>query len=218
MTNWGKVAGNSADKVDAALAAGLEKLKTKDISGLFPVPADKEKIAGLIAKINSSSSYNERAAAFKAVAATLGADALKVLKGAMLCLALLCCAAPARAEQITVIDLNAPLADARIGLAWGGQGQKLGIAYVPLIYWVGAENQEYATFNLGASDKLDTGKTGYLVSVGPRLDTLFIKLAGSAFAKKHLRFASLPPMQVNLNFVTGDFRAYVPYLSLCKKF
>ena len=222
-TDWGKVADNAGDKVDAELAAGLDRLSKKDLTGLFPVPADKAKIDGLIKTINASSSYNERVAAFKAVAAVLGTDALKMLKGAMLALLVCLAFAPAARAQvaepaITAIDLNAPLADARMGLAWDGAGDQLGVAYVPLVYWVGAEAQEYATLNLGASDKLSNGRAGYLVSAGPRIDTLFLKLAGTSFAKKHLRFAILPPLQITISYITSDFRVYKPFLTVCTKF
>jgi hypothetical protein len=223
MTDWGKVADNAGDKTDADLAAGLDRLSKRDISGLFPAPEDKAKVEGLIKAINASSSYNERAAAFKAVAATLGGDALKMLKGAMLGLLLCLAFAPAAPAQevapaITAIDLNAPLADARMGLAWDGAGDQLGVAYIPLIYWVGAEAQEYATLNLGASDKLSNGRAGYLVSAGPRLDTLFLRLAGTSFAKKHLRFAILPPLQITISYITQDFHVFKPFLTVCTKF
>lgn len=127
-------------------------------------------------------------------------------------------AGAARAENVTAIDLNAPLADARMGLAWNLAGKQLGVAYVPLVYWVGAESQEYATVNLGASDRLSDGKAGYLVSAGPRIDILFAKLAGTKFAKKHLRFAILPPLQVSVSFITSDFRKYEPFLTVCTRF
>jgi hypothetical protein len=92
MTEWDKVADGAAEQTDKELAAGLEKLANKDITGLFPNPADRDKVAGLIAKIKANTAYNERVAAFKAVAATLGGDALKALRGAILVLlvALIC--------------------------------------------------------------------------------------------------------------------------------
>jgi len=128
------------------------------------------------------------------------------------------CAGAAQAEGIAEIDLNAPFADARMGLAWDGAGKQLGVAYVPLMYWVGAQGQEYATLNLGASDQLSNGKAGYLVSAGPRIDTLFVKIAGTKFAQKHLRFAVLPPLQISVSFITSDFRKYEPFLTICTRF
>ena len=224
MTNWGDIAGGAADKTDKELAAGIEKLITGDIGKSFPVPADAAKVRALCRAIRVKTAYNERVAAFKAISATLGADLLAAVKKAMFCcaLCLLVGASQARAqaasETITAIDLNAPLADARIGLSWSRQGEQLGIAYVPLMYWVGGKGQEYATLNLGVTDKLATGKAGYLVSVGPRIDTLFRKAAGTKFSQKHLRYAILPPLQINLNLVTSDFRVYEPHLSVCTRF
>lgn len=221
-TDWGKIADGAADKTDKELAAGIERLITSDIGKLFPVPADAAKIRLLCQQIRVKTAYNERVAAFKAISATLGADLLKTLKGAMFPLILMVLAfagqVGAQEAPITAIDLNAPLADARIGLAWNHKGEQLGLAYVPLMYWVGAAGQEYATLNLGATDKLATGKAGYLVSMGPRIDTLFRKMAGSKFAQKHLRFALLPPLQINFNMVTSDFRTYEPHISVCTRF
>ena len=224
MTDWNNVAGGAAGKTDKELAAGIEKLMAADIGKLFPAPADAAKVRELIQAIRVKTAYNERIAAFKAISATLGGDLLAVVKKAMLCLAvvLLVGAGQARAqlvpEPITAIALNAPLADARIGLAWNHKGEQLGIAYVPLMYWVGADGQEYATLNLGATDKLATGRAGYLVSFGPRIDTLVRKAAGSKFWRGHLRFAILPPLQINLNLVTSDFRVYEPHVSVCTRF
>lgn len=140
------------------------------------------------------------------------------MKKVLIAMAFCFMAGVASAQEVTAIDLNAPLADARIGLAWNHKGEQLGVAYVPLMYWVSSIGDEYATFNLGATDKLATGKAGYLISAGPRIDTLFRNLAGSKFAQKHLRFAVLPPLQVNINMVTSDFKVYTPHLSICTRF
>lgn len=224
MTDWNNIAGDAAGKTDKELAAGIEKLLSADIGKLFPAPADAAKVRELIQAIRVKTAYNERVAAFKAITATLGGDLLAVVKKAMLCLALVLLAglgqvqAQLAPEPITAIDLNAPLADARIGLAWNHRGEQLGVAYVPLMYWVGGDGQEYATLNLGATDKLATGRAGYLVSVGPRIDTLFRKAAGTKFSQKHLRFAVLPPIQINFNLVTSDFRVYEPHVSFCTRF
>lgn len=215
MTDWNDVADGAGEKTDKELAARLDKLLTADLGKLFPNPADRDKVAGLIAKIKANTAYNERVAAFKAVAATLGGDALKTLKGAILALILaLICSPACRAADMTAIDLNAPLADARIGLAWDKHGERLGVAYVPLMYWVGGQVQEYATLNLGAGDKLKNGNTSYLVSVGPRLDTLFVKMSGTKFAQRHLRFALLPPLQITACFITMDFKHFIPHLTI----
>lgn len=131
----------------------------------------------------------------------------------------LACPAGAQSEPIRAIDLNAPLADARIGLAWDITGERLGVAYVPLIYIVGSgTGKEYATVNLGASDVLSTGRAGYLVSVGARIDTIFSKLSESAFAKKYMRFAILPPLQISPSLITGDFKKFTLYLTIATRF
>lgn len=222
MTDWDKVAGEAAEHTDKELEAGLSKLLTIDTVKLFPNPIDREKVNALIKTIRQETNYNKRVAAFKAISITIGADLAKAVKAAIFTLALFFVFGAGRAMSqvppITAIDLSAPLADARLGLAWNGSGKQLGVAYVPLMYWVGSESQEYATLNLGASDKLDTGKAGYLVSAGPRIDTLFVKLAGSSFAKKHLRFAILPPLQISISYVTSDFHKFEPFLTICSKF
>jgi len=222
MTDWDKVAGESAEQTDKELEAGLSKLLTIDTVKLFPNPIDREKVNALIKTIRQETNYNKRVAAFKAISITIGADLAKAVKAAIFTLALFFVFGAGRAvaqvPPITAIDLSAPLSDARLGLAWNGSGKQLGVAYVPLMYWVGSESQEYATLNLGASDKLDTGKAGYLVSAGPRIDTLFVKLAGTNFAKKHLRFAILPPLQISISYVTSDFHTFEPFLTICSKF
>jgi hypothetical protein len=125
----------------------------------------------------------------------------------------------AGAQAVTAIDLNAPLADARLGLAWDAQGVRLGVAQVPFVYWISpAGGDEIATLNFGASDQLDTGEARLLVSAGPRIDTLFRKAAGTRFAQKHLRFAVLPPLQVSFILATSDFRVYRPMLSVITRF
>jgi len=221
-TNWDDVAGDAAAQTDKELEAGLNKLMAADTAKLFPNPIDREKVNALIKTIRQETNYNKRAAAFKGIMVTIGADLAKVVKAAMLTLAVFFLIGAGRAmaqiEPITAIDLSAPLADARMGLAWNGSGKQLGVAYVPLMYWVGSEGQEYATLNLGTSDRLDTGKAGYLVSAGPRIDTLFVKLAGTKFAQKHLRFAILPPLQISISYVTSDFRTYEPFLTVCTRF
>ena len=129
------------------------------------------------------------------------------------------CAGAVRGEEVKAIDMNAPLADARLGLAWNLKGDQLGVAYVPLMYIVGSSTaREYATLNLGASDVLATGKAGYLVSFGVRVDTVFAKLGETAFAKKYLRFAILPPLQISPTLLTSDFKHYGWWLSVSSKF
>lgn len=129
------------------------------------------------------------------------------------------CQGGVRGQEIRAVDLNQPLKDARVGMAWSLQGDKLGVGYVPVIYWVGESTQlEYVTLNLGASDKLNNGKVGYLVSLGARIDTLFTKLGDTAFAKKHIRFAVLPSLQISPTLITSDFRKFVPYLTIAKQF
>ncbi len=222
MTDWNKIGEKAEAKTDAELAAGIEKLLASDIGKLFPAPDDKAKVDGLIKAIRAKTAYNERVAAFRAVSATLGGELLKGLKKAMFCLAVALLVGLGQAgaqEAVKAIDMNAPLADARIGLAWDLAGEQLGVAYVPVIYIVGADSgREYATLNLGASDKLDTGRAGYLASFGFRMDTIFSRLGETRFAKKYLRFAVLPPMQISPCFVTGDFKRFVPMISVSTKF
>lgn len=136
-----------------------------------------------------------------------------------LIIALMMLAGTAGAQEITAIDLNAPLADARLGMAWNDKGEQLGVAQVPLIYWVSSTSgEEYGTLNFGASDKLATGKANLLVSAGPRIDTFFRKASRTNFSKKHLRFAVLPPLQVSVIMATSDFFYYRPMVSLITRF
>ncbi len=122
-------------------------------------------------------------------------------------------------DATPVIDLSKPLADARLGFAWNLQGERLAVAYVPVIYFVGANTgREYVTLNLGASDVLATGESDYLVSMGARIDNIFFKLGESAFAKKYLRFAVLPPLQISPTLLTADFKKFSWYLTIATKF
>lgn len=45
MTEWDKVADGAAEQTDKELAAGLERLGNKDITGLFPDPATKRRFS-----------------------------------------------------------------------------------------------------------------------------------------------------------------------------
>ena len=121
--------------------------------------------------------------------------------------------------DIKMIDLSKPLADARLGVAWNADGGKLGVAYIPIIYWINPEtSMEYMTLNVGGSNDLATGKKDYLISIGPRIDDLFKKLSETSFAKKHLRFASLPALQISPTILTSDFKKYTLWLTIAKCF
>lgn len=127
--------------------------------------------------------------------------------------------AGAGVAQVKTLDLSNPLADPRAGFSWDGAGGRLGVAYVPVIYWIGeSSGLEYATLNWGASDNLENGKKTMLVSIGPRIDNVFTWLAGGSFAKKHLRFAALPPVQVTVDLGTSDFKHFRTRLSIVTRF
>jgi hypothetical protein len=140
------------------------------------------------------------------------------MKNIILTIALLMSAARAQA-QVKTIDLDAPLKDARMGISWIAGQSNLGTAYVALISFNGNKTgQEYVTLNGGVSDKLRTGKVGYVASIGFRADTIFAWLAGGKFAKKYLRFAVLPPIEICVGPLTDDFRHFRPALTIAKKF
>lgn len=183
-TDWGKIADEAGDKVDAELAAGLDRLTKKDITGLFPAPADKAKIDGLIKAINSSSSYNERAAAFKAVAATLGSDALKMLKGAMLALLVCLAFAPAaRAGRFALFDPAAPQTSAGTFISMDGTGSAAGLAVAAVTYRAKASNNVLAAFVNGwvpltLGGTIGAGLGGPSVAAGSGLNLLPAARAG----------------------------------------
>lgn len=201
MTDWKKVGDEAAAKVDAELAAGLEKLGKRDISGLFPDPADKAKVDALIKKINATSSYNERAAAFKAVAATLGADALKMLKGAML--ALLVCLAFAPAARAQVVEPPAPVqttslfdfgdffANVRGGYAINHHQQLSTVFYTPWKVFHTKDDMPLASINLG----YDGLQKRPLVAIGLRADNLDSLLWNGKWGKEHVTTAKLPSLE-----------------------
>lgn len=202
MQDWKKIANNAGDKVDAELAAGLDRLAKKDLTGLFPVPADKAKVEGLIKAINASSSYNERVAAFKAVAAVLGADALKMLKGAML--ALLVCLAFAPAARAQVVEPPAPVvqttslfdfgdffANVRGGYAINQHQQLSTVFYTPWKVFHTKEKLPLASINLG----YDGLQKRPLVAVGLRADNLDSLLWNGKWGKEHVTTAKLPSLE-----------------------
>jgi len=129
------------------------------------------------------------------------------------------CLGLAFAEEIKPIDLNNPFQDARAGYAWGAEGNRVWTIHVPLIYKVGpVSGREYATFNLGIGNKVNSNRIGYSVSIGLRLDTFFAKASETNFAKKQLRFAILPPFQITPCFITTDFKKFVPMIAAVTKF
>ena len=219
VTDWGKEADEAADKTDKELAAGIKKLISTDLTGMFPNPVDAEKVRGLIKKINASTSYNDRVAAIKAVAVVLSKDATAALKKILLAaLVAFTLGAVSLQAQVKAIDLSSPLDDPRAGMSWDGKGGKLGVLQVPVIYWIGERSGlEYVTLNGGVGDELSNGQIKGMVSIGPRIDNLFTWLAGGSWAKRHLRFAALPPIQVTVDIGTSDFKHYYPRLTLLTK-
>jgi len=220
MTNWDEEADKAADKADAKLAAGVEKLLGMDLAKAFPNPADAKRVAELVRAIKSKTDKNERVAAFKAIGVTLGMNLFKSVQKAILGLVLIIIAGVSVANaQVKALDLNNPLADPRAGFSWDGDGGRMGVAYVPIMYWIGEDSGlEYATLNWGASDDLSNGKKTMLVTIGPRIDNVFTWLAGGSFAKRHLRFAVLPPVQVTVDLGTSDFKHFRPRLSIVTRF
>jgi hypothetical protein len=129
------------------------------------------------------------------------------------------CLMAVRGETMAVVDSEHPLLNARVGIAWDINGKQHSVAYVPMIYAVGATSRlEYATLNLGVVDKLANGRVGYVASLGIRLDTVFDKLGRSAFAQKYLMFALLPPVQISPCFVSQDLKKFIPMLTIATKF
>ena len=183
-TDWGKVADNAGDKVDAELAAGLDRLCKKDLTGLFPVPADKAKVEDLTKAITASSSYNERAAAFKAVAATLGSDALKMLKGAML--ALLVCMAfspAARAGSFALLNPAALQTSAGTFISMDGTGSAVGLTAAAITYKAPVSNNVLSAFVSGwvpltLGGTVGAGLGGPSVAIGSGLSLLPAARAG----------------------------------------
>lgn len=124
-----------------------------------------------------------------------------------------------RAEEVTAIDAEHPLLNARVGISWDRTGKQHSTAYIPMISVVGKTSKlEYASLNMGVVDKMDDGKTGYTVSVGARIDNMFAKFGSSSFAQKYLLFAVLPPVQISPCFVTQDFKKFVPMLTIATRF
>ncbi len=217
-SNWDLEADKAAEATDEKLAKGLEKLVKADLGTLCPNPEDREKVQSLVDAVKASTTKNEAIAAFKAASALVGEKIVNIAKTAMLGIIIALSAGTAQA-QVNTLDLSNPLADPRAGFAWDGKGGTLGVAYVPVVYWVGEESgMEYATLNWGMSDVLSDGSKKMMVSVGPRVDNAFLWLAGGKWAKKHLRFAALPPVQVSVAVLTSDFKHFSPWLALVTKF
>ena len=140
-------------------------------------------------------------------------------KTLMISLMLLGFGTSVNAETLSIIDMERPLLNARVGIAWDHTGKQYSLAQVPVLYLVGRTSKmEYGTFNLGAVNKMANGKVGYTASVGVRLDNLFVKFGQSSFAQKYLMFAVLPPVQISPLFVTQDFKKFIPMISIATKF
>jgi hypothetical protein len=127
--------------------------------------------------------------------------------------------APVMAQEIKPIDLDAPFADARVGLAWGENGERITTAHVPLVYKVGPNSgREYATLNFGIGKDSDDNKMGYVASIGLRVDTFFTKLSTSRRLERHFKFAVFPPLMVTPMFLTTDFKKFRPMVAVVTKF
>ena len=129
-------------------------------------------------------------------------------------------AMPAIGQAVTPIDLDAPFADARVGLAWGENGERITTAHVPLVYKVGPNSgREYATLNFGVGTNPDNdSRMGYVVSIGLRIDAFFGKMGESNKLKRHFKFAVFPPLMVTPMFLTTDFKKFRPMVAVVTKF
>ena len=176
----GRYSGRISGQGRRKLAAGMDKLLGLDLAAAFPDPVDREKVLAAIKVIKAKTTKNERIACFKAIGVTLGASLAKAVQKAILAVAVVLVVGAGMAQaQVKALDLSNPLADPRAGIAWDAQGVSLGVAFVPVIYWVGeSSGLEYATLNWGMSDVLSNGKKAMLVSIGPRIDNVFSWLAG----------------------------------------
>lgn len=203
-TDWNKAAQNAADKTDKELAAGIERLITSDISKLFPVPADAAKIRLLCHHIRCKTAYNERVAAFRAISATLGADLLKAVKGAMfpLILIVMAFAGQVRAQEITASGINIKdlLANTRVGV-WlpieGGRTFKT--VYAPVVWLHGLNGTEYICLDAGAAAPGEITQGYGMLALGIRVDNLLDKALGiSKWTKAHISAAKLPTIEAGV--------------------
>lgn len=184
MVDWSKVASESAEKTDKELAAGIEKLMAADIGKLFPAPADAAKVRELIQVVRVKTAYNERAAAFKAVAATLGSDALKVLKAAMMGLLLCLAFAPAsHAGKFSLFDPAAPQTSAGTFVSMDGTGSAAGVAVAAVLYKAPPSNNVFSAFVNGwvpltVGGTIGAGLGGPSIAAGTGLNLLPAARAG----------------------------------------
>jgi hypothetical protein len=206
MTDWEKIAQEA--KADA-LAKAFDKLITRDPSKMKWAPIDKEKIDAFLADIKANTNYANRVAAFKAVAATISEDGLKLLKSAMLALAAMFLMASAiQAQDVTVSGINIKdvLENTRAGV-WlpleGGRSFKT--VYTPLIWFHGEDGTEYAAFDVGGAAPGELTKGYAFVALGFRVDTLLDKALNiSPWFKKHISAATLPTIEAGVGPILYD--------------
>lgn len=196
-TDWNKIAASAAEKTDKELAAGIEKLMGADIGKLFPAPADAAKVRELIQAIRVKTAYNERVAAFKAISATMGADLLKMVKGAMFALVLCLLAGIGQASaqeapaKTSLFDFGDFFANVRGGYAINQHQQISTVFYTPWKVFHTKADLPLASINLG----YDGLQKRPLVAIGLRADNLDSLLWNGKWGKEHVTTAKLPSLE-----------------------
>ena len=204
MTDWDNVAGDAAAQTDKELEAGLNKLMAADISKLFPNPIDREKVNALVKTIRQETNYNKRAAAFKGIMVTIGADLAKAVKAAMLTLAVffLIGAGRAAAEDITVSGVNIKdlVSNTRIGVWLPFEGGKtFKTIYTPLINFHDAAGVEYVVLDVGSAAPGELTQGYAFLGLGVRLDNILAKSMGlSNWIKAHFSAVELPAIEAGV--------------------
>jgi len=98
---------------------------------------------------------------------------------------------------IAGLDLNNVFTRTRAGVAMIFDGNDYAAICAPLISIKGkSSGREYFNFNVGGAKDIAGGPAKFMLSMGWRIDSYFVKFSESEFARKYLLFAVLPPLEV----------------------
>ena len=222
-----KITAKATDEKIAERIGTWPGLKPSDIEGMYPTtdPKALAEIKKLHADIAISTDKAQRLAVIKKFAEGASAVAKKAFETGSklaLSLAVLCLlSGPALAaftsdgfdtsmpEIIEVpvspsttlgfLDLKHLTDKLKFGVGYNQHKDRIWAFYFPLVWKIGPKSEaEYLYLNIGAAGNWETEKGDFMTSLSLNVNSGLAWIGNLAWPKKHLRFATLPPIELSV--------------------